>query len=94
MAGENDDGHVEALAHLSMKLAAGHVGQAVVHQNDVGIRAIRQRDERAGAPQRGREEDIRGNAALVDFVARFRAVPAIKEFMARQAAAREKDNAV
>ena len=34
------------------------------------------------------------NKSLVDFVARFRGVPAIKEFMARQAAAREKDNAV
>jgi glutathione S-transferase len=32
--------------------------------------------------------------ALTAFVERFRALPAVREFMARQAAAREKDDAV
>jgi glutathione S-transferase len=35
-----------------------------------------------------------GNPALVGFIDRFRAIPAIRDFMARQAAARERDDSV
>jgi glutathione S-transferase len=39
-------------------------------------------------------ELLAGNAALSDFMARFRAVPDIKAFMERQASAREADDSV
>jgi len=37
---------------------------------------------------------VDSNAALTAFLARFRAIPAVRDFMARQAAARERDDSV
>jgi glutathione S-transferase len=37
---------------------------------------------------------VESNPALTGFLARFRAIPAVRDFMARQAAARERDDSV